>query len=734
MKNLNEMNTQERGSALLVTLMVVVGLSLLGLGFVSISETESGISVNHRNSLQVQSTAEAGVNAVVEWFQSPTWADDQGLLPANVAAITPDRVVTAASYNGKYKPNTADQLLFDKPFKPAASNRFWGTTGSPDVLINATTLAAAGGGMANYLTKLNQALFDDNNHGGSITEIKVYAPPMLGGTISGGYWQGGTRLGVATIEVTASKCRSGISCTSATAADDVLAQKTVRAVVTEWPFPGPSGPIQTNAQLNTNGSLQVHWGKITATENLDFKSKNIPSLLPYHDAYTIVDFQRGYVNNALAATNDPWPTDPASSDFKQTEDWLYELVTRQIDDPWWNAWTRLDWGGDGAGGSYQVHKYDDPTIDVTDNSTPASVFQFQSTNDAPERRSVLFPNIEYAFWKQIATSADNIDSVTYLRWISGNIYEDAAGTQKSFLNWVDVSAGAKAGFYFFDTMDQTEPTDTNGDGVADNLTPAIKISGVGGSQMQGFIYINTVKWDASGGGSGGPTGWYATPGEPYKDIGYWEVDTTTMDWALDGGGNKITKGSGDGEWSFQDVDGDNVFDLVTEQRNVVSDEAGNLSNIWFPATWYPGCTIGTNCSEPHEPYLNIQYSTDPYGPHTIGWQSGVGSQRPTRTTNDKSSGTPVNCATDPDDCTSNKYDLDGGLVQLEPFLNGVLYIEGQFEQTGNMHYFGSVLVEGDASKAGTPDIWFDERLIKGQWPPADFNFPRVYVSAIQIDQ
>ncbi|HET7711165.1 MAG TPA: hypothetical protein VFL80_04490, partial [Thermoanaerobaculia bacterium] len=48
------------GSALLVSLMVMVGLSLLGLGFVAISETESAIAINERNSVQVLDVAETG--------------------------------------------------------------------------------------------------------------------------------------------------------------------------------------------------------------------------------------------------------------------------------------------------------------------------------------------------------------------------------------------------------------------------------------------------------------------------------------------------------------------------------------------------------------------------------------------------------------------------------------------------------------------------------------------------
>lgn len=44
----------DRGSTLLVSLMIMIGLSLLGLAFVAISETENAISVNQRNKAQIQ--------------------------------------------------------------------------------------------------------------------------------------------------------------------------------------------------------------------------------------------------------------------------------------------------------------------------------------------------------------------------------------------------------------------------------------------------------------------------------------------------------------------------------------------------------------------------------------------------------------------------------------------------------------------------------------------------------
>src|SRR5438270_12667766 len=76
-----------RGSALLVSLMVIVGLSLLGLGFVAISETESAIAKNQSQALQTQAIAEAGAKLVVEWIQDPQWGIDHASMPANVPCV-----------------------------------------------------------------------------------------------------------------------------------------------------------------------------------------------------------------------------------------------------------------------------------------------------------------------------------------------------------------------------------------------------------------------------------------------------------------------------------------------------------------------------------------------------------------------------------------------------------------------------------------------------------------------
>src|SRR3954452_11913959 len=87
------MGGRQRGSALLVSLMVMVGLSLLGLAFMAMSETENAISLNERNHAQTVAIAEAGARLVVQWFQDPATMRGQNLMPDNETALKTQRKV-----------------------------------------------------------------------------------------------------------------------------------------------------------------------------------------------------------------------------------------------------------------------------------------------------------------------------------------------------------------------------------------------------------------------------------------------------------------------------------------------------------------------------------------------------------------------------------------------------------------------------------------------------------------
>ena len=147
-----------------------------------------------------------------------------------------------------------------------------------------------------------------------------------------------------------------------------------------------------------------------------------------------------------------------------------------------------------------------------------------------------------------------------------------------------------------------------------------------------------------------------------------------------------------------------------------------------PAAGYNGTNpAATDCSEPHEPYMNLIYPDKSTDSVTTGWEpNGTQTFRP------KVKGITCGSAPAQIDCTSNAFDLDGATVPIDVILYGILYNEGDYHSTGNSAYYGSVLVQGTVSGTGTPDIWFDEKLIKGSWAPP--NMPRVVVYNEQTDE
>ena len=76
---------------------------------------------------------------------------------------------------------------------------------------------------------------------------------------------------------------------------------------------------------------------------------------------------------------------------------------------------------------------------------------------------------------------------------------------------------------------------------------------------------------------------------------------------------------------------------------------------------------------------------------------------------------------------------DTGLAfQTTTVLDGVMYNSGTFTASGNALYFGSfVAQQGVLNGSGNPAFYFDESLVKGNWPRKGMNMPRVIVSSWQ---
>lgn len=791
---------KQRGSAMLASLMVIVGLSLLGLSFVALSETESAISINQRNHSQTVAVAESGARLVVQWFQHPPEMFDLGLMPANTNAIKTERVVGA--YTGYYKPTVASEYLCDLPFGPEDKDKFFGAEASPDILINRNNAAA-------FLDDLNEHLLGeegaDARPAGEITEIRIFAPPMVGASLTAAnpphFYQGGTRYGVATIMVRAEKFDRPLASGSRRS----IARAESRIVVSQFPMPNPGGPLQSATALETNGNFHVNWGMVSSQQELDLKKDY--ETLPWFNAYERIHFHRGYDSSvewqptkpyrageivrptpaAIAANpllrlheytvtvpgatdnSEPaWPTStggtvtdgptfveraPTAYPLTMTgganqsnRAWLHYIARGTPPDPEFDPWFQARSSQDIDGSpNNNAQPYAFPY------ANPASYgathhFQFQSFDQYPNFKRLTFPIIDYNFWKAAALAGNGEEGVKYLRWVAADTYTDGI-TTKTFRDW----ASSRPGYYFFDSENAQNPQN-GGPGI---LAPAINING-GGAYMGSFIYLNAT---FSTTGLDGPNGWFNQPGEPYMDIGYRQVLLAPSggmplgEFKRDASGMPIVIGAVNGKWDYQDLPWSNTgaigggtpnnrFDVNVRSRDVIDPSTNLPYTGYFPQAYYPNCRPGGNscvscdCSEPHEPYLNLKYTTSTLG-LAVGWfdpSTAVGTMRRPKKTNDGTRlGTPLNCtaASTADECTSNAYDLDGGLVQLTPATDGVFYVEGDFTSKGNADYYGSILVGGEVDAKGTPHIWWDESLSRGIRLP---GFPRVMITSIETDR
>lgn len=808
---------RQRGSALLAALMVITGLSLLGLAFVAISETESSISINERNHTEAVAVAESGAKLVVQWFQDPQKMDTAHLLPPNDNTLKNQRTIYGV--NSFYKEDLT-QKLCDLPFGPKDPDKFFGAEDTADVVIDRSTTAGQ-----TFIDDLNNRFLGvegvDARPAGEITQIKIFAPPIVGASLTAPnpphWYEGGTRYGVATIMVRAEKFDRPLSAGAANRKSLALAE--CRIVISQFPTPQPAGPLQSSTALATNGSFNVHWGMITSQQSLDLKKDY--TAMPWFNAWEPIQFQRGYDSSVEWQTNkayiagdvvrpvaatitanpllkfheymvtvagnsggvEPtWPTTPAGQTVSlngvtyqergttawplsmggaanaTNTPWLYYVASGSVsvDDPWFQARAAQNVVSVGTPGASPPTSNPQPWSFFPWTGSPdpkTHVFQFQSLNSYPNYKQVVFPIFNYDYWKAAAIAGNGQGEVHYLQWVSADTYTDGQST-KTFRNWV-ASATSNPGFYFFETQNRLNPQNGGG-GI---LAPDVTVNGGSvAAYMSSFVYLNA---NFATQGLGGITGHFNQPGEPYLDIGYRKVDLTsaTGDFERDAAGMPIVEGAANRQWDHQELPWSNTgatgagagtqngtFDVCVGSRTVHDPSSGVATSTytgWFPLPYRPGCKPGNNvdlpacnCSEPHEPYLNIRYAGTASG-ITFGWfdpATAVTTMRqPKLTGNSLRTGTPITCtaSSTQTQCTSNAYDEDGGLVDLTPVSDGVLYMEGNFDSTGNADYYGAVLVGGTVNTKGTPTIWYDESLSRGLKLK---GFPRVMITSLETDR
>ena len=612
----------EEGSALVIAILIMVIMSLMGLAFALVAETENKISVNERHQAQALYVAEGTVRLVKGWFDDPA---SGYLVPTSSQADRSLRYVdhdgdgtyqlyssAPSPWNVTYRSGTND--LFEKPYRGSPSVSLEGTQANPDVRISASGASAEQA----FLNTINNTVFPNYPAPGlraKVRQIDVYSPPILA------IGAQRVRYGVATILVTV-----GIYDKANTASETQIAERVVKAVINEAPYPGPVGPLQSCVDISVNGDWSVGWGKVTAVGNINLHANatKTPSGLPWYDINRYI--ARDMDLNGTVQLGPPLT--PDDSNANGTAD--FDEFTGGIEDPWLRFWaqgvaTGGTWGTACGSVDCQPNPFTPPSTGSTDHS---NIFDHVGYETCPV--------FDYDLWKQVALSGgQNVHYYAYDS-ASGDFKENGVGTAVSF----ETATSGVNGLFFFDTTDSIRPHDDNGDSIFDNLTPAIALT----SQYAtaGFIYLNAQQFSATGAGFV-PSAEIIAPAEPY-------VDTN---------GNSVCDA------------GEYVYDLT-----------------------YPG-SLGSNYT------LNALR------------QQGVGYTRydPSLTGN-----------------TEGRYTTGVNVY-------GVLYTNGQYNADGNWTYFGSVITkEGfSGTAAGTPNIYFDERLIKGAWPPPNLNLPRTVITAWETD-
>ena len=498
----------ESGSALIISMLVMVLMTLLGTSFLMMAETENQIAQNEIRSAQALQAAESGIQMVQRWFdrpfsslnvRNPTFGGEIDLslrlIDIDGDPATPPVLQDGGTYP-RYKQGVdldgdGNEDLFEKPYRGSATHALMGTEDGPDMRILETGSTAA----ADFLADLSYDLFCDYPGRGveaRITQIDVYGPPYIE---IGGVW---TRYGMGTIKLVARIYQT------VGGAERVLAERTIKAVINEMPYPGPFGPLHSCTSLSWTGDFTVYWGTSSAIDQSTLSNNHAsiaaswPRVIPPGqkvDALWTADWANYMAVVDGEEIEDPWfryisggPLDPAPGGFLFTAP-----VAQQGDDqPWVFDWTHPNTPGDGHWPSHN---------NLPDDGCHSNIFQNQPM--------VSCPDFNYEIWKEIATSGGS--DVHYYVWDNGTSFkENGIGIARTFRQITD----NREGLFFFDTMDGVAPYDNDGDGNYDNLTPAIPITG-GVWGARGFIYLNAVTFQTKGVTGRAVT--VSAPGEPYDD-------------------------------------------------------------------------------------------------------------------------------------------------------------------------------------------------------------------------
>ncbi len=488
----------ERGSAFVVLVLVVAALTILGMALLIVAETENRIAVNERRSALSLYWAEAAARLVKRWFDHPGASSN----PINPTLDAIDRDLRRIEDDGD--PATAPHLqdgstwprykqgidrdgawgddVFERPYRGSLRDALLGTDEGPDMRIDEDSGAAAREFLARVASTLTGG--EPAEPGGvrvAIKRIDIHGPPWI--EVSGA-WK---RFGIATIQVVVQ-----IRKTMGAGPPEVLAERSVTAVLNEIPYSVAQGALQSCGALRAPNGLDVHWGSVTALGEAD-----VPD--DFEDT-----MHRGIPRDPLgpARVDRLYGWGEASGAVFESMKHALEAGRADLDDPWFRFLAGgdvIDWSGLG---SPQVF----PVVPPPTGQDRSNLFRNVADVGCPE--------FDYVLWKRVATSGTS--DVHYYTWAGGTAFrEDGIGAPEEFETITDdTRPGREGGLFFFDTSDGAASSDADGDGIPENLTPAIRVLGIDYC-ARGFLYVNSAALTISA--SPGRSVPMTMPGEPFLD-------------------------------------------------------------------------------------------------------------------------------------------------------------------------------------------------------------------------
>jgi hypothetical protein len=487
---------RERGSALLVVLLVLVLLTVLGSALLFVSTTDGRTAENERFAAEALHLAEAGARQAKRWFDHPASTGHAVAFPAAGAV---DRTLRRIDVDGEAGPTAAVPAdgsparpyykddLFDRPFRGSQEDALLGTSDGPDVRID-----DASGTARAFLDDLSEKLLPSASGAlrVRIARIDVYAPPYRR---SGGAF---VPRGVATVAVVARVLR---------AADGaVLAESRVTTVLDEIPYAAAYGPLHTCGDLAWTGAPPARWGAVTAAGTVTLPADHtlVPASLaraasadpridllryaaPEEEALFLAYKEKIESQDGGLVLEDPWLRIVSGGAFGNAPACAGGTPEQPCPFSWNGA-------SDLAGGQLPSH------TGMGDGSH-ASLLVAPTT----------CPVFDYSLFKRIAASGDR--DAHLFTWESGTTFRDRATGEVGDVR--DLTDG-RTGMFFFDTRDGRPPRDTDADGVLDNLTPGISIEG-GTWGARGALYWNGETFRVEG--AAGREATATPPGEPFRD-------------------------------------------------------------------------------------------------------------------------------------------------------------------------------------------------------------------------